>query len=998
MSVNASSCFSDAPGKQGGGVVTGCVNPRTGRTVLFRVGALAALLIAGAAADAPAQTVVSWRNSDLDNSDSVINAYVGEGNIRRGSNVSRVSDTNRYTTTGWPNTERSAPNFNNQYIEIRFATQGYTGLYVEFSHSRTSGGPDYAKVYAETSPGTFTQLGNRFSLGTSDTNVSLLLPSQLEGKTMASPARLRIHVYGSGGTGRNYRLRDLAIRVGNKAPVLTLPSGPFTVAEDTSLPIPGITVADPDAGNADLRLQISVANGNGTITFGSTSGLQFVSGSNGSSSLNVQGTLSELNAALQTLSFKGASNFVGTATVNLTLDDRGNTGPGGSKTDSKSLSISVTPVNDPPVINTPSGTLTNVNEDSDYELPSSLSFSDPDAGNNQVELSIAVTNGTLRFNSTSGVTFVSGSNNSSNMVVRATISTLNNRDLIFRGLQNYNGPAQISLVLNDLGNTGGGPLSASATIPINIRAVNDAPVVTLPSGPYDAIKDTPLVITGCSVTDVDAGTGSIRVRFQVSRGQISVPTPLPAGVTVQSGTNGSSDFTLQGTLAALNTAISSFTYYPRPGQTDNVTLTVSCDDRGNTGNGGAKTGSKSVSFTVREPNDPPVLSAPATVSGNEDSNITIGGVSIADPDAGNNSMEVTLNATNGVVRLATTYQLTFVSGSNNSSSMVFRGSRTRLNNALNNFVYEPDDDFNGTATITLLVDDRGNTGGGGPKTDEKTISVAVSPVNDAPSLTVPASQTVNEDEPLTLSQISVADPDADEIPDGGLELTLSATSGTLTFGDLTGLTVTAGENSSSTLAVRGSVAALNAALSSLTYQGFQDYNGVDMIAVSVSDLGNTGAGGPLSASDTIPVTVLPVNDRAVITMPSSLTIRKDTDLPLTGIQVYDPDAEDEILVTVSVQNGTLRLSATDEVTVSSSGTGTEYGPAPSLTIQGSVDAVNAALQTLIYRSNEGYFGPETITVVVDDMGAGGEVGQQIASESVPLTVEVPVTVSGFALE
>ena len=60
------------------------------------------------------------------------------------------------------------------------------------------------------------------------------------------------------------------------------------------------------------------------------------------------GTVGDINAALATLSYQGNQDFNGTDTLNLSVNDQGNTGLGGAKTDSGAIAISVAATANPP--------------------------------------------------------------------------------------------------------------------------------------------------------------------------------------------------------------------------------------------------------------------------------------------------------------------------------------------------------------------------------------------------------------------------------------------------------------------------------------------------------------------------------------------------------------------------------------------------------------------------------------------------------------------------
>jgi hypothetical protein len=83
-----------------------------------------------------------------------------------------------------------------------------------------------------------------------------------------------------------------------------------------------IFVADANAGSSADRLTLTAAHG--TIKLASTKGLQIVSGANKSASMTVSGTLANLNAALNGLTFTPASGYVGAASLAVAIKNMGN--------------------------------------------------------------------------------------------------------------------------------------------------------------------------------------------------------------------------------------------------------------------------------------------------------------------------------------------------------------------------------------------------------------------------------------------------------------------------------------------------------------------------------------------------------------------------------------------------------------------------------------------------------------------------------------------------
>jgi len=86
---------------------------------------------------------------------------------------------------------------------------------------------------------------------------------------------------------------------------------------------------------------VSLAVTNGTLRLSQTTGLTIVSGADGSSAVGVKGTLADLNAALDGLTFIPDPNFHGSAGIGLSINDLGNTGLGGAKRSSSAVAIIV---------------------------------------------------------------------------------------------------------------------------------------------------------------------------------------------------------------------------------------------------------------------------------------------------------------------------------------------------------------------------------------------------------------------------------------------------------------------------------------------------------------------------------------------------------------------------------------------------------------------------------------------------------------------------------
>ena len=102
----------------------------------------------------------------------------------------------------------------------------------------------------------------------------------------------------------------------------TTPSEPArTVNEDNSLVFSaasGNAVNVTDGTTADSTLKVLMTVTNGVFTLSQTTGLTFVSGANGSSTMTVQGLESNINAALNGATYTPTANYNGSANLQLT--------------------------------------------------------------------------------------------------------------------------------------------------------------------------------------------------------------------------------------------------------------------------------------------------------------------------------------------------------------------------------------------------------------------------------------------------------------------------------------------------------------------------------------------------------------------------------------------------------------------------------------------------------------------------------------------------------
>ena len=136
-------------------------------------------------------------------------------------------------------------------------------------------------------------------------------------------------------------------------------------------------------------------------------------------------------------------------------------------------------------------------------------------------------------------------------------------------------------------------------------------------------------------------------------------------------------------------------------------------------------------------------------------------------------------------------------------------------------------------------------------------------VNDAPTNVVPGAQTTAQDTALVFATgnanaISIGDVDAGTNP---VEVTLTASQGTLTLAGTAGLVFSGGDGSGdAAMTFTGTLAAINAALDGMSFLPDPLFAGSALLTIASDDLGGSGSGGAQTDSDSVDITVSDAND------------------------------------------------------------------------------------------------------------------------------------------
>ncbi|MEQ8289087.1 MAG: DUF4347 domain-containing protein, partial [Gammaproteobacteria bacterium] len=167
--------------------------------------------------------------------------------------------------------------------------------------------------------------------------------------------------------------------------------------------------------------------------------------------------------------------------------------------------------------------------------------------------------------------------------------------------------------------------SDNATLTINVAAINDAPVNTVP-GAQTVAEDTALTFSGgtaISVTDIDGNLAS--TQLSVNNGVLSIT--LSGSASISAGANGSSTLTISGSEADINATLASLTYQGNTDFNGSDTLTVISTDS----DGTPLTDTDTVAITVNAVDDGGVTPTTVGITTNEDTDFT-GSLPTNDPD------------------------------------------------------------------------------------------------------------------------------------------------------------------------------------------------------------------------------------------------------------------------------------------------------------------------------------------------------------------------------
>ncbi len=303
--------------------------------------------------------------------------------------------------------------------------------------------------------------------------------------------------------------------------------------------------------------------------------------------------------------------------------------------------------------------------------------------------------------------------------------------------------------------------------------------------------------------------------------------------------------------------------------------------------------------------------------------------------------------------------------SNNTNTSLF--SAAPAISGTGTLTFTPAANAFGSAELTVSLQDNGGTANGGQDTSAtQTFTITVNSVNDAPTFTKGADQTVAEDSGgLNVSNwaTNISTGPANEFQNAFFVITNNTNPGLFTHVSVGGTGL-------------------------LSFFPGANGNGVADITIVVKDGGGTANGGvDTSAPQTFRITVTAVNDAPFNNVPFFPSTNQQTPLEFSAatsnlISVTDVDAgNNPINVSLSVSNGTLAMISVGNLTFT--GNPADHS---TLTFSGTLSAVNAGLSGLTYFPNDGFSGVETFQIVSNDNGHTGAGGAKTASSQFAIQV------------
>jgi len=334
--------------------------------------------------------------------------------------------------------------------------------------------------------------------------------------------------------------RAITIVPVNDAPVLTVGTPTFVLSSGTDINITGISfqdVKDTDQGATDDNYTVTIEAPEGALSATNQGGAT-ATVSDGGKTLTITGSRNDVNATLATLQFTPpTSNADRSYELNITVDDHDNgkevTGEGGNNTATGKVTVFVSSVNNPADINAGNITVKEGNSATSDGSTTTLNLGaitvdDPDDNGGVMTATVSVPAG-FKISTVGGaggavsgvgtnIITITGTEAQLNSRLSAITVTFPDPAGVEARAQDWNGQFDVTIVVNDGGNTGTRP---DDLIGPGNRPDNNDP--TLPGGDYDyvdagtSLKTTRIItVTVEGVNDAPVRIGSADVTMTVA--------------------------------------------------------------------------------------------------------------------------------------------------------------------------------------------------------------------------------------------------------------------------------------------------------------------------------------------------------------------------------------------------------------------------------------------------------------------------------------------------
>jgi len=518
-----------------------------------------------------------------------------------------------------------------------------------------------------------------------------------------------------------------------------------------------------------------------------------------------------------------AANQFGTSTLTFSAND-------GAITTTETALLTVNSVNDQPTITANFSTPVTTNEDT---ATGTLSFTISDVETGSAALTVAGASTNVALVDTGDLAFGGAAGN---------------RTLVVTPKPNQNGTTDITVTVYD--GSGAANATASVTFTLNVTSVNDLPTISSIANPPSIPESSTTGALPFTVGDVETAAASLVVTYVSS----SNPTLVPLS---------SSNIIFGGSGANRTVEVK-----PAFNQFGSSTITIRVTD--------ANAGFAETSFTVdvQQLNDRPIIDAISTMSittQEDPSPLPTFTVTFHDVDTAVDLVVIDFSGFDGVIPSGSITETGARVTIPPDGVTTFYDTQTRtfqISPAPNAFTTG----LPTSITVRATSDNYVTEANAGP------IAVTVTPVNDAPDITGPATITTNEDTASAATAFTISDVDS----------TLLLANVTVTGNSNPALIPTAN------IVIGGTVLA-----PTITLTPVADMNGNAIITVNVSD-------GSLSDASPWVFTfaVTPVNDPPTITDLGPQTVNEDGTLTL-NVAISDPDGCDTLTISGASTNTTL---------------------------------------------------------------------------------------------